>query len=163
MRVATHQFVVGRACNIGQAEPAFLLGNRGVKFNLIQQVTQLFDERVIGGGVVGVECVQRINHFVCLFDQITHKRSVSLLAVPRALLAQRARQTVQSGHLAGNRLGELRNVDRRQMVGHHAVGPLETVDVVPCGGHHLFVGQSQVMQHHDGLVATGRVVSQFYF
>ena len=63
-----------------------------------------------------------------------------LLAVPRALLTQRARQTVQSGHLAGNRLGELRDVDRRQMVGHHAVGPLETVDVIPGGGHHLFVG-----------------------
>ena len=73
MRVATHQFVMGGARNIGQAEPAFLLGDCGVKFNLIQQVAKLFDECVVGGGVVGVECVQRINHFVCFFNQVPNK------------------------------------------------------------------------------------------
>ena len=140
VRVAAHQFVVARTRNIGQTEPTLLFGDRGVKFDLVQQVAEFFDEGIVGGGVVGIECVQCVNHFVCLFNQVTHERSVCLLTVPRALLAQGAGQTVQSGHLAGYRLGELWNVYRRQMVGHHTVGPLEAVDVIPCGGHHPFVG-----------------------
>ena len=71
--MAAHQFVVGRACNIGQAEPALLLGDRGVKFNLVQQVAKFFDECVVGGGVVGVERVQSINYFVCFFNQVPNK------------------------------------------------------------------------------------------
>jgi hypothetical protein len=44
MWVATNEFVVNRAGDIGDAETTLLLGNSRVKLNLIEQISQLFDE-----------------------------------------------------------------------------------------------------------------------
>jgi len=87
---------------------------------------------------------------------------VGLLAIPRALFAQRARQSVQSRHLAGDRLTESRHVQRREVVGLDAVLGRETVEVAPCDAHDSLVGQPEVVQHHRSLVTAGRLVRELH-
>jgi len=82
---------------------------------------------------------------------------MGLFAVPRASLAKRAGKVVQSRHLAGDRRVEARDVEAREMVG------LEhPVDVRPRRVDDAFVGQAEVVQQDDGLVATRIVVRQLH-
>ena len=55
---------------------------------------------VVGGRVVGVERLQRVDELERLLDEVRHEAGVGLLAVPRALLAQRAGELVEA-HVAG--------------------------------------------------------------
>ena len=57
---------------------------------------------VVGRRIVGVERLQRVDDLVGLLDQVRDQRLVGLLDVPRALLAQRARQLVEP-HVARRR------------------------------------------------------------
>ena len=95
VRVAAHQLVVHALDDVGHREPALLLGDRGVELDLVEQVAELLDQCLVGGRVVGVECLQRVDHLVGLLEQVLHQRLVRLLLVPRALLAQRAGQLVE--------------------------------------------------------------------
>ena len=76
--------------DVGDREPALLLGDRGVELDLVEQVAELLDQRLVGGRIVGVEASERVDHLVGLLEQVRHQRLVGLLDVPRALLAQRA-------------------------------------------------------------------------
>ena len=50
-------------------------------------------------GVVGVERLQRVDELVGLLHEVAHEAAVGLLLIPRALLAQGARQLVEAHQL----------------------------------------------------------------
>ena len=106
VRVAAHELVVHAACDVGDREAALLLGDRGVELDLVEQVAELFDDVLVGGRVVGVERLERVDHLVGLLDQVRHERAVGLLDVPRALLAQRAGELVEAHVLGADRRGQ---------------------------------------------------------
>jgi hypothetical protein len=68
---------------------AALLEEQGKEVRLVQQVSELVDQ---SGVVAGLGCV---GHLVGLLDRVRHDRSLVLLAVPRALAPQVARDLVQ--------------------------------------------------------------------
>ena len=63
-----------------------------MKFNLVEQVAEFFNQRFVGCWFVRIERFDGINYFVCFFDQMLDQRVVGLLAIPWALLAQCAGQ-----------------------------------------------------------------------
>ena len=63
-----------------------------MKFNLVEQVAEFFNEGLVGCWVVCVERFDGINYFIRFFDQMFDQLVVCLLAIPRALLAQCASQ-----------------------------------------------------------------------
>ena len=148
MWVSTHQLVVNGACNIGKCESALLFGNRGVELNLVQQVAKFFNQCIVGGWVVGIEIVNSVNHFVCLFKQVLNKRLMRLLDVPWALLAQCACKLMQFHHFASNGLSKLRTVQRGEVVCRkHAV------EFLPRGVFNALIGKSKVMQKHHRFIS----------
>ena len=70
VRMAAHELVVHATSDVGHREPALLLGDRGVELDLVQQVAELLDQRLVGGRVVGVEGLDRVDHLVGLLDQV---------------------------------------------------------------------------------------------
>ncbi|NCV96770.1 MAG: MazG family protein, partial [Acidimicrobiia bacterium] len=56
-----------------EREATLLLGDRGMKLNLIEQVAEFFNQRFISGRIINIEGIQRIDHFVGFFDQIAHE------------------------------------------------------------------------------------------
>ena len=70
MRVPADELVVDALSDVGDREAALLLGDRGVELDLVEQVAQLLDQRLVGGRVVGVEVLQRVDHLVGLFEQV---------------------------------------------------------------------------------------------
>ena len=114
--MAAHQLVVDAGGDVGDREAPLLLGDRGVELDLVQQVAELLDQRLVGGRVVGVERLEGVDQLECLLDEVRHERIVGLLAVPRALLAQRAGELVEA-HVAGaDRHAERRYVDAREVI-----------------------------------------------
>ena len=85
--------------DVGDREPTLLLGDRGVELDLVEQVAELLDQRLVGGRVVGVELLDRVDDLVGLLDEVGDQRRVGLLDVPRALLAERAGELVEA-HVA---------------------------------------------------------------
>jgi hypothetical protein len=53
--VAADQLVVHSLCDVGHREATLLLGDGGVELDLVQQIAELLDECIVGGGVFGVE------------------------------------------------------------------------------------------------------------
>ena len=64
-----------------------------------------------------VDLVEGLEHLVGLLEEVAGEAGVGLLAVPRALGPQRADELVEAGDLAGDRLGEHRDPQRREVVG----------------------------------------------
>ena len=55
MRVAPHELVVDAVGDVGDRESAFLLGDRGVELDLVEQVAEFLDQVGIGVAVgVGI-------------------------------------------------------------------------------------------------------------
>ena len=75
VRVAAHQLVVDAGGDVGDREPPGLLGDRGVELDLVQHVAELLDQRLLGGRVVGVERLQRVDQLERLLDEVRHKRA----------------------------------------------------------------------------------------
>ena len=76
---------------------------------------------------------------------------MGLLGVPRTLGPQHAHLLVEASERGGERLGELGNVQRRQVVG------LERpIEIVPCDGEHPLIRRTQTL--HDGYRHSRRVV-----
>ena len=46
--MSAYEFVMGATCDVGKGEATLLFCNRRVELDLIEQVTQLFNERVVG-------------------------------------------------------------------------------------------------------------------
>ena len=148
--VAPDQLVVDPFDHIDHGEPTLLLGDGGVELDLVQQVAQLLDQCRIGRRLVGVECLERIDDFIGLFEEVLDQRLMGLLLVPRALLAQRARQLVEPHQRGADRRAEPGDVDAREMVGLDGA-----IELSPRGVHDVLVGRSQPLQDHHRLV-TGR-------
>ena len=68
-------------------------------------------------GSSGSSAAQRVDDLVGLLQQVAHERLVVLLAVPRALLAQRAGELVEADELGADRLAESGDVDAGEVVG----------------------------------------------
>ena len=88
--VAPYQLAVDVGKHVRQFKLASLAGDVGMKCHLDQQVSQLFGQRI---GVSPIYCFQ---NFVALFEQISFKRRVGLLYVPRATAG--AAETVDYVH-----------------------------------------------------------------
>src|SRR3546814_4418137 len=85
-----------------------------------------------------------VEDLVGLLQQGAREARVCLLAIPGALGPQRADQLVEASHLAGHGLAQLRDPQRREVVG------LErAVEVVPCDLPHRLIGQAQALEHGD--------------
>ena len=126
-----------------------------MELHLIEQVTQLLDEFLIGCRVGGVECVHRVHHFVRLFDQVLDQRSMRLLLIPRATFTQRSRESVQALHLTRDGVRQARNVETREMVRF-----VHTVEFLPGGTDESFVGETEMVQDHHFFVARGVFVGE---
>ena len=109
--------------DVGDREPPGLLGDRGVELDLVQHVAELLDQRLVGRRIVGVEGAERVDELERLLDEVRHERGVGLLAVPRALLAQRAGELVEADVAGADGHAERGHVDARQVVG--LDGPIE--------------------------------------
>ena len=72
--------------------------------------------------------LDRVDHLVGLLDQVGDERPVGLLDVPRALLAQRAGELMEAHVPGGDRRGERRDVQAREVVGLD-----RTIDLGPRG------------------------------
>ena len=155
--MTTHELVVDPGGDIGDREPPLLFGDRGMELDLVQQIAEFLDHVHVGARIVGVERLDRIDHLVGLLDQVRHQRLVGLLDVPRALLAQRARQLMEFGVPLVSGDPERRYVERREMVGLD-----HPVHVGPRGLHDLFVGCAERDQQHDRRVVevAARVVDR---
>ena len=89
------ELVVNPVDDVDHREPAILLGDRGVELDLIQEIAEFLDQGIVGRGFVRVERLERIDDLVCLLEQVLDQRLVSLLLIPRALLAQRSGELVE--------------------------------------------------------------------
>ena len=152
VRVAAHQLVVDAGGDVGDREPPGLLGERGVELDLVQQVAELLDQRLVGGGVVGVERLQRVDDLERLLDEVRHQRGVGLLAIPRALLAQRAGELVEADVPGADRDAERRDVHARQVIGRDGA-----VELAPRRARDPLIRRAEALQDHDLLVA-GRLL-----
>ena len=117
MRVATDELVVDPGRDVGDREPAFLLGDRRMEFDLIEQVAEFLDEVFVGGGVGGVERLDRVDDLVGLLDEMGNETPVGLFDVPGALLSQGSREFVEPHVPGADRHPEGGHVQRRQVVG----------------------------------------------
>ena len=82
---------------------------------------------------------------------------MGLLDIPRALFAKCAGKLMQLHHLSGNGLYKLRNVQSGEVIGgKHAI------QFLPRCVLYALIGQAQVMQQHNWLVADSRIECQFH-
>ena len=95
VRVPADELVVDARRHVGDGEATLLLGDRGVELDLVQQVAELLDQRLVRRLVVGIERLDGVDQLERLLDEVRHERGVRLLTVPRALLAQRAGELVE--------------------------------------------------------------------
>ncbi len=91
--------------DVDDREAALLLGDRGVELDVVQQVTELLDHVGVGRRVVGVLGLERVDQLERLLDEVRRERPVGLLAIPRALLAERAGQFVEPHVVIADRAG----------------------------------------------------------
>ena len=138
--------------DVGDREPPGLLGDRGVELDLVEHVAELLDQRLVGRRVVGVERLERVDQLERLLDEVRDQRGVGLLAVPRALLAQRAGELVEADVPGADGHAERRHVHARQVVGRD--GPVE---LAPRRLGDRLVGRAEALQDDDRLVA-GRLL-----
>ncbi len=128
-----------------------------MEVDLEQEITQLLlqvgdrsghlDVGCRPGRIDGRDRVDGLDRLVGLLQQVTGQRTVGLASVPRAALSKRVDQFVQRHQFGGDGRGQLRDPQRREVVGLD-----HTVDLLPRQLDHLFVGQSQVVQDGDRLV-----------
>ena len=107
--MTTYQLVANTRGDVSHREATFLFADRRMELDLVQQVTELFHECVVGGRIVGVESQESVDHFVGLFQQIRDQRTVRLLAVPGALASKCSRQLVERHQRLANRFAQLRD------------------------------------------------------
>ena len=148
--VTADELVVDPAGDVGDREPPGLLGDRGVELDLVQQIAELLDEGVLGGGVVGIERGEGVDELERLLDEVRHEAGVVLLAVPRAPLAQGAGELVEADVPGADRRGEVRHVDARQVVGLDGA-----VELAPRRLGDPLLGRPESLQDHHPLVAVG--------
>ena len=115
--VPAHELVVHAAGDVGDREPPLLLGDRRVELDLVQQVAELLDQRLVAGRVVGVELLDRIDHLVRLLDEVRDQGTVRLLDVPRAPFTERAGELVETDIPIGDRRAQRRDVQAGQVIG----------------------------------------------
>ena len=109
----------------------------------------------VGGGVVGVERLERVDQLERLLDQVRRERLVGLLPVPRALLAQRAGQLVEPHVVVADRRAEVRHVDAGEVVGVD-----RPVELAPGRLDDPFVVGTEALQDRHRLVAGGLLDGQ---
>ena len=157
--MAPHQLVVDAVGDVGDGEPTLLLGDRRVELDLVEQVAEFLDQVSIGiRGRIGrrrlgvVEGVDGVDDLVGLLKQVGDQRVVGLFDVPRTLLAQRARQRVETDVGGADRSREGRDPQRGEVVGVDAA-----IEVGPGHLDDLLVGGSERVQDRDRFVAGGFV------
>jgi hypothetical protein len=121
-----------------------------MELDLVQQVAELLDQRVLGRGIVGVERGEGVDELERLLDEVRHQAGVGLLAVPRTALPQRSGELVEAHVPGAHRGGEARDVHTREVVG--LDGPVE---LAPRGVGDLFVVGAESLEEHDRFVAGG--------
>ena len=87
--------------------------------------------------------VEGLQQFVGLRQQVPAEAGVGLLAVPGAALPQHPHQLVEAGQLGRRRLGQLRDVERGQVVGAEAA-----VQLGPLHLEHGLVGRAEALEDH---------------
>ena len=102
MGMAADHLVRDRRGDVGQVEPALLLGDRGVEEDLQQHVAELALQVVVALAVRS-EAGDRVDELVRLLDRVPGERRMRLLAVPRAFGAQAADDAVEADELAADR------------------------------------------------------------
>ena len=146
--VATHQLVVDLACHIADGEGSPLGCEPSVKEDLVEQVTKLLEQVVIklGMGLIVVHTsagIERFEDLMGLLKQVTAKAGVGLGLIPRALVAKHSDELIESSELMRDRLGHLRDEQRREVVRiEHAI------DLRPRHLDNLLVGEAEVMEKH---------------
>ena len=116
VRVAAHELVVDSVGDVDHREAPLLLGDGGVELDVVEQIAELLDHGGVGGGIVGVERLQRVDELERLLDEVGQQRLVGLLAVPRALLAQRSGELVEADVAVADGRAEAGHVDAREVV-----------------------------------------------
>ena len=106
-----------------------------MELDLIQQVAEFLDERVVGRGVVFVQVLECVDRLIGLLEQVFDEALMRLFLVPRALLAERAGELMQLDHLTGDGTAELGDVHRGQVIGLD-----RAIHLRPRGFDHAFVG-----------------------
>ena len=85
------------------------------------------------------------------------QRVVRLFNIPRALFAKCAGKLMQLHHLSGDGLCKLRYVQSGEVIGgKHAI------EFLPRCVLHALIGQAQMMQQHNWLVADSCIKCQFH-
>ena len=77
---------------------------------------------------------------------MTAKAGVGLGLIPRALVAKHSDELIESSELVRDRLGHLRDEQRREMSIEHAI------DLGPRHLDNLLVGEAEVMEKHGAQV-----------
>ena len=85
------------------------------------------------------------------------QRVVCLLDIPRTLFAKSAGKLMQLHHLSGNGLCKLRDVQSGEVV-----GGKHTIQFLPRCVLNALIGQAQMMQQHNWLVADSCIECQFH-
>ena len=81
--VAADQLVVDARRDIGDRETSLLLGDRGVELDLVEEVTKLLDEVIVGRRVVGVERLEGVDDLVGLLQEDTERATRGSARCPR--------------------------------------------------------------------------------
>ena len=103
------------------------------------------------GGVQGGEGVDRLQHFIALFEKVPGQRTVGLLPIPRTLDTQSVDQLIQGKELGAHRWEQLRDPQRCEVI-----GVKRPIELVPGDVPNVFVGQSEMEENrhllgHRGL------------
>ena len=89
--------------------------------HLEKQIPKFFFQMFIASAGVDIEMVDGFKEFVGLFKEMTTKRLMGLLAVPRTLGAQYRDEFRETNQLLGDRGREFRKKNRGEMVGRYSI------------------------------------------
>ena len=146
MRVAADQLLAHVLGDLGERPGAALLEQQRQEVDLEEHVAELVEQL----GVVAA--VRRVGQLVGLLERVRHDRALVLLAVPRALDAQLARQGIERRDRLGGVCGGVDDTRRRLPV------------LLLRGGGRAAVGRRRVLLRLCGVaVDAGAGVDGFAF
>ena len=166
MNIAEHvgmpadELRVHPARDIGDGERAGFRREHRLDHHLEQQVTELVFEGVVRAdrdvatGRVGRQFLDRLHHFVGLFEHVPAKRVVRLGLIPRATTrtAQALGEREQAHELGPDR--DVPGVDEQRG---EVVGLDVSVDIGQGDGEHLLVGEAEALEHRHFVLGRQRL------
>ena len=153
--MAADELLVDGPGHVGEVERAPLGAERGVEHDLEEQIAELLGQLVVAGPVRPVEPVDGLHHLIALLEQVAGQALVRLLAVPGALDPQAADELDEALHLTGDRRRQLRDPQRREVVGDDLAVELRPRDL-----EDGLVGRPEPLQDGDRRTAGGLVAER---